>query len=445
MTDTTSIRPAQATRQCTGADIRTAKNGATLRFGGGLYLLVSANGTKSWQAHYHVAGKHQAVILGRWPDVNVTEAKAKRDAIRATVRAGGDPALDRHEQKAARIEADAATVRTIGEAWQRRAKDARNWSDGFATMVAGRLAKHVYPVLGDRPIGRVTTHEVEALIGDLSDRFRAQAVHVRQHLQLLFDFAIRRDLVTVNPVRKIAEDLPKRVRGDEREIGRAAVTTIEAARRVLAAIEGSTANPFTKLAHRLIALTAVRKLEGIEAAWCEITDTADGMVWTIPASRMKGRRGLKREHVIPLAPQAADVIRAARALADAMGIVSAFVFPGTGKGRSVERSCLNELMARVLPAAGLAGLHTVHGWRSTFSTICNEADPGAYRVVDVMLAHRAFGAVEGRYNRASFVAERRKLACTWADQLLLDAPTAFVLAGVIEQDNDNVVQFREAA
>jgi integrase len=445
MTDTTSTRPQQAAKLATGAEIRNAKPG-TLRFGGGLYLLVSANGTKSWQAHYHVAGKHQAVILGRWPDVNVTEAKAKRDAIRATVRAGGDPALDRHEQKAARIEADAATVRTIGEAWQRRAKDARNWSDGFAVCVAGRLAKHVYPVIGDRPIGRVTTHEIETLIGDLSDRFRAQAVHVRQHLQLLFDFAMRRDLVTVNPVRKIAEDLPKRVRGDEREIGRAAVTTIEEARRVLAAIEGSSAHPFTKLAHRLIALTAVRKLEGIEAEWSEITDGADGMTWTIPAARMKGRRGLKREHVIPLAPQAADVIRAARALADAMGIVSAFVFPGQGNGaRSLQRSGLNDVMARVLPAAGLAGLHTVHGWRSTFSTICNEADPGAYRVVDVMLAHKAFGAVEGRYNRASFVAERRKLASVWADQLLLDAPTAFALAGMVEQDNDNIVQFREAA
>ena len=94
---------------------------------------------------------------------------------------------------------------------------------------------------------------------------------------------------------------------------------------------------------------------------------------------------------------------------------------------------------------GLAGRHTVHGWRATFSTICNEADPGAYRVIDVMLAHKAFGAVEGRYNKATFLAERRRMATVWADQLLAGAPSAFEIAGLAEPTTSNVVQLREAA
>lgn len=451
---TTTIQDAarQAGRLATGADLKTAQPGARLRFGGGLYLLVSGAGTKSWQVHYHVGGKHQATIIGRWPELGIVEAKGKRDEIRRTVREGGDPAQDRHERRTARLEGDAATVRVVAAAWVEIAQEARGWSVGYTANTTLRLANHVLPVIGDRPIGRVTTHEIEALILGLTkardDRppLRAQAVHVHQNLRSLFDYALRRKLVTENPVRVIAEDLPKRVRGDEREISRAHVETIEEARAVLRAVEASSAGPFAKLAHRLIALTAVRKLEGVEARWSELAEGADGMTWTIPGARMKGRRGHKRDHVIPLSPQAAGVFRAARDVQAAVGIASEYVFPGRGVRGTLERSGLNDIMSRALPACGLAGRHTVHGWRATFSTLCNEADPGAYRVIDVMLAHKAFGEIEARYNKAVFIAERRELACIWADRLLDGLPSAFALAGLAEAgDSGNVVQLREAA
>lgn len=447
MTTTTQGAAGQAGKLATGSDIKTAKAGAKLRFGGGLYLLVGTGGAKSWQVHYHVAGKHQATIVGRWPELGIVEARAKRDDIARTVREGGDPAQDRHAARAARQEGDAATVRVIGAKWIETAQEARGWSPAYARMVEQRMTKHVYPVIGDRAIGRIGAVEVEAVVLSLvRAKLRAQAVHVRQHMQLMFDYAVRRDLLQVNPVRKIAEDLPKRIRGDAREVSRAHVETIEEARRVLAAVEGSSAGPFPKLAHRLIALTAVRKLEGVEARWSEITEAANGaMTWKIPGERMKGRRGQKREHVIPLSPQAADVFRAARDLQAAAGIVSDFVFPGQGMRASVSRDALNDVMERVLPSAGLAGRHVVHGWRATFSTLCNEADPGAYRVIDVMLAHKAFGEVEARYNKATFVEERRKLASTWADQLLLGAPSASALVGLVEADTSNVIALRRAA
>jgi hypothetical protein len=106
---------------------------------------------------------------------------------------------------------------------------------------------------------------------------------------------------------------------------------------------------------------------------------------------------------------------------------------------------LNDVMERALPGVGLAGRHVVHGWRATFSTLCNEADPGAYRVIDVMLAHKAFGEVEARYNKATFIAERRKLASAWADQVLAGAPSASALVGLVEADMTNVVEMRRAA
>lgn len=445
----------EPTKLCKGSDIKTARPGDKLRFGGGLYLLVSPAGAKSWQVHYHVAGKHQATIVGRWPDLGIDEAKAKRAEIKATVRDGGDPALERRERRTERQEADAATVRVVAERWLKVAPEARNWSADYTHHTKLRLANHVLPVIGNRPIGRITTHEIEELILGLlkptADRkgLRSQAVHVRQMLQVMFDYALRRKLITENPVRVIAEDLPKRVRGDEREISRAHVATIADARTILAAVEAG-ASPFIALAHRLIALTGVRKLEGVEAEWSEIAEGPDGMTWTIPAARMKGRRGKKREHVVPLSPQAADVFRAAKALATALGLATDAVFPGEGGAKPVSRSSLN----RVYASAGIVGRHSIHGWRSTFYTVMKERDYRDEITIDAMLAHRIAGPSQAarHYDHSRLIrngvelrelADRRRVACAWADALLAGAPSAFAVAGLVEPSN--VVRLREAA
>ena len=454
MTTTPHPRPPQAGKLAKGTEIKTAKPGAKLRFGNGLYLLVSPNGTKSWQVHYHVADRHQATIVGRWPDLGVEEAKAKREAIRQTVRAGGDPAIERQEQRATRQGAEAATVRTIGDAWIKRASVARGWSAHFTKCVAGRLTNHVYPAIGERPIGRVTTGEIETLVVDLSEKHRTQAVHVRQHLSAMFDFALRRKRetgVTENLVRTIAEDLPRRVRGDEAEVNRPAVTTIEDARAVLDAVEMlSNGQPFAKLAHRLIALTAVRKREGIEAEWSEITDGADGWTWTIPAKRMKGKVGKKRPHVIPLAPQAIEVLCAARALARSLGIVSPACFPGRAKGGFIDASVVNVVMNRSLPDE-LTGRHTVHGWRTTFYTVMKRRDRRDEAIIDLMLAHQPIrpSLAARHYDDTDLDGapdpDRLRVACAWADLLLDGASTAYEIAGLAEPTTSNIVQLREAA
>jgi hypothetical protein len=77
------MQPSKLTKLCKGSDIKAAKPGEKLRFGSGLYLLVSPNGTKSWQVRFHdVAGHHQAKIVGRWPAIPVEEAEHRRDIIR---------------------------------------------------------------------------------------------------------------------------------------------------------------------------------------------------------------------------------------------------------------------------------------------------------------------------------------------------------------------------
>lgn len=68
-----------------------------------------------------------------------------------------------------------------------------------------------------------------------------------------------------------------------------AVTDIAELRKRLAVVDDDFARPITRLALRLIALTAVRPGELRGAAWAEFDDLdGEAPLWSIPAARMKG-------------------------------------------------------------------------------------------------------------------------------------------------------------
>ena len=98
------------------------------------------------------------------------------------------------------------------------------------------------------------------------------------------------------------------------------ITDLTEARQILAAVEAIPAHPTTKLANRLLALTAVRPGELRAALWTEF----DGLggsepLWRIPA----GRRKMQCQHLVPLSRQAVAVLDAVRPLTGRCPLASA--------------------------------------------------------------------------------------------------------------------------
>jgi integrase len=408
-----------------------------LRFGDGLDLWVTPR-QKMWRCKVQRDGKRTTINLGAFPDVSIKEAKAKRAAIKVAP----DPAQAKRTERVRAVASSETTFRLVATEWVETLAIKHRWTAHHRKLVEQRLALHVFKVWGDRPIAEITASEVRKLVGDLFSPKRAGdpggpavAVAVKQYVSRIFDFAWSEDRVPFNPAKKIEVYLPTRRPGDEKP--QAFVRTIEDARAVLAAVEArrTSAAPWTLLAHRLIALTGTRKTEALAAKWSEFD--LDAATWTVPAERMKGRVA----HVVALAPQAIEIIRAAKRIK-----VNEFVFATAGKNGNrgegrVSRCTVNGIMTRALRLAGLGQIIVPHGWRGTFSTIMNELDGGAsFRIIDVMLAHKGFresvegerrkSSVEAHYNHAEYRSARHRIACQWADMLLDGAPTALALIGL---------------
>lgn len=90
----------------TDTAIRSAKPGAKvgkLRDGGGLYLLVTTDGSRLWRFDYRrpVTGKRNTLGVGSYPEVGLAAARARRDDVRRQLAAGIDPGEQRKAVKAA--------------------------------------------------------------------------------------------------------------------------------------------------------------------------------------------------------------------------------------------------------------------------------------------------------------------------------------------------------
>jgi hypothetical protein len=58
----------------------------------GLYLLVTPTGGKLWRFDYRFEDKRKTLSFGKWDEVELGEARQRRDAARQAISEGRDPA-----------------------------------------------------------------------------------------------------------------------------------------------------------------------------------------------------------------------------------------------------------------------------------------------------------------------------------------------------------------
>jgi integrase len=173
------------------------------------------------------------------------------------------------------------------------------------------------------------------------------------------------------------------------------------------ALDAYDGDPRTRLALRLMIFTFARTTELRGAQWPEIENLeGNEPLWRIPAERTK----MKREHIVPLAPQAAAVLRELRALPGSKA--SPFLFASPSRDGYMSNNTMLYAMYRM----GYHGRATVHGFRAMASTALNEM---GFRpdVIERQLAHQEHNAVRAAYNRAEYLSERRAMMNQWANYL----------------------------
>lgn len=367
--------------------------------GNGLYLYVSPAGTKSWRIDFTFAGKRFTQTLGKYPQLTLSGARAKRGEVKEMLQNGVNPAVDKKLQKAVARAKSEDTFQAIGEDWYFAKSDIR--SEAWREANRLYLERDLYPALGRMPIRSIDAEKLLAVVQvSAKQRGVKTADRVRQTALQVFEHAILRFKADNNPAAKLkrwheippAKNHPHLAEHEIHEF----IDTLDAYRGQLT----------TKLAAKLLLLTFVRKTEILEAVWSEF-DLANAK-WLIPAERMK----MKDSHVVPLSAQAVQCLLLLKANTGTIG----YVFPKFSTMlKPMSRTSLNNMFAK-MGGEKYKGKFSPHGIRATASTWLNERG-FRHDVIERQLAHSERNTVRASYNHADYLNERRQMMQAWADFL----------------------------
>jgi len=372
--------------------------------GGGLYLLVKPAG-KYWRYDYRMLGKRKTLALGVFPQITLDDARqlhlqAKRDLDLHNI----DPAQTKSKRarKLANELATTSTVQTVCEEWISRQTE---WADTHRVKVDLRLRNDVYPVLGTHDVSSVTAPEVLQCLRLVEARGAIDSAHRIKHtLGQIFRYAIATGRAEHDPTSGLRGALTKITKQSYPHI-----TDPVRLGEALRAIDSYAGSFEVRQALRLLPLVFTRPGELRMAEWDEFD--IERAVWTIPAARMKRKQN--GNHIVPLSNQALAIVQE---LQEVTGNMEGrrFLFPGA---RSLTRPISdNSLNAGLRRLDVSKDEHVAHGFRHTASTLLNEQRGFDPDLIEVQL-HHADRSMRGKYNKAAYFDERRKMMQAWGDYL----------------------------
>ena len=372
---------------------------------------------RSWLFRFRWAGKSAQHTIGKHPPVGLRDARdlarqaaldvargidprQARRAAKAAAKEAAVPKLDLFEAVAAQFIKDHAKVKTRPRSWKE----------------SERLLREVVAAWPGKRIGEIERSDVKAVLRPIVARAPVVGNRTLGTLHTLFQWAVREELVAVNPCSTIEPPAQETSRDRVLTTGE-----VEAFWRAT----GEIAYPFGPLA-RLLLLTGARLREVATMQWSEVN--IEARLWTVPASKAKNRH----DHQIPLSRQALailvedpdeDLLRYKLPRFKA----SDFLFSVDGhrpvNGFTRWKKTLDEKMAPATP-------FTLHDLRRTFASNLAELEIPPH-VIEAALNHKS-GTIKGVaavYNKYSYLKEKASALQRWAD--VVEPPPPDAEAGTI--------------
>jgi integrase len=414
-TDLLSDKAIQAAIKAAVAEVKPKK----ISDGGGLLLIARPTGTGWWRMRYWIDSKEGMMSLGTYPEISLKDARKRREEIKRQVANGENPGDVRKSDKAVRkAKQEVATLVAQGKPLPGTFEAvARDWlvnvhqakvTAGHSDRTGIRFEQDVYPWLGRRDIASIEAPELLEVLMKVIGRGAIETAHrIKDASGQVFRYGIAKGLCKRNPAADLRDALPP---VPTRHF--AAIVEPKHATGLLQAMMDYKGNPVTRAALQLSALLFLRpgELRQLEWAWLD----RDESVLQVPSTLMKRSKDQKQSgkpHIVPLAPQALNVLNDLQPLTG----VGRYIFPSL---LSKERPMSENTVRTALRRMGYSNDDmTPHGFRAMARTMAAERLGIASEVIEAQLAHAVPDALGRAYNRTEFLAQRRDLMLKWADYL----------------------------
>jgi len=364
--------------------------------GTGLHLICHPGGKKTFAIKYlhPVTRKEQTLSIGGYPTISLKEAREQASNTRVLLAQGFDPhefrVKARMKEKAAAID----TFKNVGLDWMQ--VRGAGWSTSYRVKTETMLNRHLFSSLGELPITQITAPQLLAVLRPIEATGKTDLAHtLMQHASAIFRFAMATARAIADPAAALRGAL-----APHKQENFPAITDPGEFAELLVALDSYKGEYITRSALEFTLLTFQRSQSIRFARWDQIDWNAK--LWRIPAEIMK----MKDPHLVPLSRQTEDLLNAIRPLTGE-GI---YIFPSlTDRTKTISENTMLYALVRL----GYRGRMTVHGFRTSASTLLNE-NGHQPDVIEAALAHTR-GDIRSIYNKAKYLPERRTMYQWWAD------------------------------
>ncbi len=350
-----------------------------------------------------IAGTKTRIGVGSWPTTTLAKAREKVIDNLRLIERGGDP---RRGKVAPISPATPITrmveVEPVGPTFKQAAERtiaiySKTWT-GTRTRKQweSSLNNYVLPKIGRMPVTAIGSPDVHAVLAPVWSSNRPTAKKIAQRMSKVFDWSISQGLRKDDPVTVALKGLPK---NGTKPVEHRAFTHHSRIAEVLRKVREGSEPESVKLAIEMVLLTATRVSEVTGAKWHEID--LEAKTWTVPLERSKTRNSNPEPHVVPLSPQALDVLLRAREA----NPESALVFPSI-KGKVLHNSTVLRGYKKADPNA------VTHGARSSFRVWAAESAVSS-EVAEAVLNHKPKGIIAS-YQRSNLINLRAVVMDDWA-------------------------------
>ena len=409
-------------------------------------LIVVGERSASWISNPRLKdGRRASVTLGRWPAMDIPDARKAAQDVRRVIDAGGDPNAEKRET-ARQAEQAAKTRRSLADVLDQYEREKlANLRRGDAVRRALDGKKGLLRELVRREPASITKADIADAVKKHAKTSPIAANRALAYARAFFNWCVHEDIVAANP----AGALKKPAKENQRD----RYHTVDELAEIWEAA-GTLGYPFGPM-YRLLMVLPMRREEIAGLPVAELDLGAEAPVWTLPASRTKNGQALR----VPLSPLARSII--AEALADDARPAEAvdekgrmkpnpYLFSTTGyspvsgfaKGKRRLDAAIAEARAKAAEASGGEPEPmpdwVIHDLRTSFATMaCDHlgVDPA---VADRCLNHTASATtskIMRTYNRSDRFEERRAALTAWAN---------FIETTVLGDKPENVVPFARA-
>ena len=396
---------------------QTSANPVARAVGGvaGLYLQMSASGARSWLLKAQLmSGKRRELGLGPYPEVSLADAREEARELKAQIRTGLDPMLERQKLRAELRAQERAALTFTGamDAYIADGELNHYSTDKSRDLWVNSMRTYVLPHIGDMRVGDIQSSDVLEMLVRIWVEKNDTARRLRGRVEAVLDWCEDNEhRKGANPAKwtgALKRRLTSKNKNVAAPVGFASVRFEDAPAWFRQLQEQDVASA---RALEFLTLTGVRSGEVRGTRWDEIDfETA---TWTIPAERMKMQKN--GAHRVPLS-------EAAIALLQTLPRDNELVFPAQ-RGGMMSDMTLSALMKRMHAKEPYLDEESkkpavVHGLRSTFKRWAATCTNFENELSERALAHKVVNKVERAYSRNVDLLERRRpLMEAWSNYL----------------------------